>query len=388
MKLEKAWNFLNSLDLIHCSLFLTTWSLSIVAFKTTELCKETSIFSFIFLCVGGMGVTCGYHRYWSHRSYEAKRGFQVFLLFCATTAVQGSCKWWCRGHRVHHRYTDTDKDPYSAHKGLFWSHLGWMLFKPNPENYVKIDISDLKKDWILELQHKYYGVAALFCSFVLPTMICGYGWGDFQGGFFYAGVVRLVMLHNMTFSINSLAHYMGDQPFDDRLTPRDNLLTAFLTWGEGYHNFHHEFPRDYRNGIRFFDYDPSKWFIYGASLLGLTFELRKFDDNEIRKGKYQMRLKSLKKEKETIEWPVSRKELPEMSLKEFKAVAKEKGYVIFNKVVHDVKKFIPEHPGGEKLLKAYIGKDVTGAFRGEVYNHSNGAENLLGMMRIAKLKVD
>ena len=98
----------------------------------------------------------GYHRYWSHRSYDATKLFQFILCCAGSGAMEGSIKWWSRHHRAHHRYTDTERDPYSAKKGLFWTHIGWMIFKENPKYYGKVDISDLNMNPIVKFQHKNY----------------------------------------------------------------------------------------------------------------------------------------------------------------------------------------------------------------------------------------
>jgi stearoyl-CoA desaturase (delta-9 desaturase) len=128
----------------------------------------------------------------------------------------------------------------------------------------------------------------LVMAFMVPTIVCGLGWGDWKGGYVYAGVVRLIFVHHVlsgivvdslfliqsTFCVNSLAHWLGDSPFDDKHTPRDHLVTALVTIGEGYHNFHHQFPMDYRNAIRWYQYDPTKWFIWVCQQVGLASHLK------------------------------------------------------------------------------------------------------------------
>lgn len=112
------------------------------------------------------------------------------------------------------------------------------------------------------------------------------------------------------FCINSVAHYLGDTPYDDKHSPRDHLVSAILTLGEGYHNFHHQFPMDYRNAFRWYQYDPTKWFIAMCQFVGLATHLRTFPTNEIRKGYFTMRLKELKSMQDMLRWPVSARELP------------------------------------------------------------------------------
>jgi len=144
-----------------------------------------------------IGITAGYHRLWAHRSYNASRPLQYFLALCGAGAVQGSIRWWARGHRAHHRYTDTDLDPYNAHKGLLWSHIGWMLLKPRRKPGVA-DISDLSKNDIVRWQHRYYLQLLLSMGIIVPTFVAGLGWGDWKGGYVYAGLLRLVFVHHVS----------------------------------------------------------------------------------------------------------------------------------------------------------------------------------------------
>jgi stearoyl-CoA desaturase (delta-9 desaturase) len=204
------------------------------------------------------GITAGYHRLWAHRSYNAGKFLQYFLAIAGAGAVEGSIKWWSRGHRAHHRYTDTELDPYNAGEGFWYSHMGWMLVKPRRKPGVA-DVSDLSKNEVVRWQHKHYIALILFMSFILPTVIPWLAWNDARGGYVYAGFVRLLFVHHSTFCVNSLAHWLGESPFDDKHSPRDHLITALCTIGEGYHNFHHQFPMDYRNAIKWYQYDPTKW---------------------------------------------------------------------------------------------------------------------------------
>jgi stearoyl-CoA desaturase (delta-9 desaturase) len=143
------------------------------------------------------GITAGYHRLWAHRSYNASKPFQYLLALAGAGAVQGSIKWWSRGHRAHHRYTDTDLDPYNAHKGFWYAHVGWMLVKPRRKPGVA-DISDLSKNEIVRWQHKYYVYLLLLMGFIVPTVVAGLGWGDWKGGYFYAAAARLLFVHHVS----------------------------------------------------------------------------------------------------------------------------------------------------------------------------------------------
>lgn len=344
------------------------------------------MWSIIYYYMTGLGITAGYHRLWAHRAYDATFPIRLVLMLWGAGAFEGSIRWWCRDHRIHHRYTDTPKDPYNAKRGFFYSHMGWMLFREPNKPLAKINIEDLDADPLIRFQHRYYLMVAPFMAFVFPMLVAGLLWGDWRGGFIFSGILRLNFVHHATFFVNSLAHTLGTNTFADRHTPRDSFITAILTLGEGYHNFHHEFPKDYRNGIRFYHYDPTKWFIRILAFFGFTYNLHKFPENEVRKGILQMQQKNLNSISNQLYWGPEVNELPELSWEEVKkrAQAGEKLIVIGN-IVHDVSKWIPHHPGGPALLEAFIGKEATSAFNGGVYNHSNAGRNMLDSLRIAKL---
>jgi len=213
--------------------------------------------------------------------------------------------------------------------------------------------------------------------------------GDELGGFIYGGVCRLLFVHHSTFCVNSLAHWLGHQTYDDERTPRDHLFTALVTMGEGYHNFHHEFPNDYRNGIRYYDYDPTKWVIRFFALFGFTHDLKEFPVNEIAKGKLLMKQKQLDQEKAKLWFPADTKSLPEWTWDTVRTkIQLGAMLVIVDGLVHDVTNFLPKHPGGIPILKQAIGKDGTNMFNGNtgVYKHSQAARHLLTTFRVARIK--
>ena len=224
-------------------------------------------------------------------------------------------------------------------------------------------------------------------SFVLPTLCCGLGWGDYWGGYFIAGVARLVFVHHSTFCVNSLAHWVGAATYTDGHTARNSIITAFVTLGEGYHNFHHEFPNDYRNGVEWWQYDPTKVFIYCAKLLGFAHDLRVFPQDEIIKGQLQMSQKALDARKGELSWGPDPSALKVLSSAAFAAgVASGKQWVTLDGFVLDVSLFAKDHPGGEGLLKDKIGEDVTDLFKGKAYKHSNAAHNVAHTLRVARVE--
>ncbi|CAO1613552.1 unnamed protein product [Jaminaea pallidilutea] len=377
-------NILSEIQWVSFIVLTSTPILALFGMFTTPLQWKTFAWSVVYYYFTGLGITAGYHRLWAHRAYTASRPLEYFLALMGTGAVQGSIHWWARGHRAHHRYTDTDLDPYGAHNGLLWSHMGWMIVKPRRKPGVA-DISDLRRHPVIKFQHKFYLPLIALMGFIFPTVVAGYGWGDWRGGFFYAAVARLVFVHHSTFCVNSLAHWLGEASFDNKMTPRDHFITALVTVGEGYHNFHHQFPMDYRNAIKWHQYDPTKWFITACQALGLASHLKTFPDNEIKKGQLAMQLQNAHEMQEKLEWPKSSNNLPVISWEEFKEEAKSRPLICVSGFIHDVSSFLDEHPGGRHLLAARLGQDCTSAFNGGVYDHSNAAHNLLSMMRVGVL---
>lgn len=386
---DKPWtlsNFHEHINWLNFALVVAIPAFGLWSAYTAPPQLKTLALAFTLYCFSGISITAGYHRLYSHKAYDAHWAPRAFFAFFGAGAVQGSIKWWGHSHRVHHRYTDTNRDPYDARQGFWYSHMGWMLTKANPKNRARADISDLTLDPIVVFQHRHYLMVMLAAAVGLPTLIAGLGWGDFYGGFVYAGILKYFFIQQVTFCVNSLAHWIGTQPFDDRRTPRDHVLTAFVTFGEGYHNFHHEFPSDYRNALKWYQYDPTKLTILALSKLGLAWNLKTFSQNAIEQGLFQQQQKKLNKMKAQLNWGAEVSQLPVWDMAHFNEIAKKEGLLIISGIVHNVKNFIKEHPGGQALVRASLGKDATKAFNGHVYAHSNAAHNLLATMRVAVIK--
>lgn len=250
----------------------------------------------LFMAWTGLGITAGYHRLFAHRTYEAHPIVKYFLLFGATLAIESSVYDWCSGHREHHRHVDDEHDdPYASTRGFWFSHIGWMLKKYPSGDFDYKNIADLKKDKVLALQHKYYGFWVLATN-LLTVGGVGLLLGDFWGAILIVGILRIVLTHHFTFFINSLCHMFGTRPYTDENTARDNPLLAIFTWGEGYHNYHHHFQYDYRNGVKWWQYDPTKWLIASLHKIGLTSNLKTVDDISIRHAELTMRFKRAQKE--------------------------------------------------------------------------------------------
>lgn len=259
-------------------------------FDSTEI-----LFAIACFCYCGLSITAGYHRLWSHKTYQAHWSLRFIFALGGAFAFQNSILHWSSDHRVHHKHVDdNDQDPYSAKMGFWYSHIGWMFRHYQAQRYHDyVNVRDLQKDAIVMWQHKYYFALAIGMNLGVPILF-GLWHGDVINSILLAGFLRLVLSQHTTFFINSLAHVWGKQTYTDRNTARDNGFLAFLTFGEGYHNYHHIFENDYRNGIRWWDYDPTKWLIKSCSYLGLTHKLRTSPEDKVEKAKLAMTLKRTK----------------------------------------------------------------------------------------------
>ncbi len=232
---------------------------------------EPALFLALYALVG-VSVTAGYHRLFAHRSYECHPAVQAFYLFFGAMALQNSILAWGSDHRIHHRYVDRDWDPYNIQRGGLWAHILWIFYK-GPADRTFDDVPDLKRNRLVQWQHRHASLIGIVGGLGLPTLI-GWAMGSALGGLLWGGFLRIVVVHHTTFFVNSIAHLYGSRPYTEANSARDNAWVALLTNGEGYHNFHHRFPADFRNGIRWYQWDPSKWWIRGLRVLGLARGLR------------------------------------------------------------------------------------------------------------------
>lgn len=222
-----------------------------------------------------MSITAGYHRLWSHSAYKAHPLLRFIFALGGACALQNDCITWAADHRRHHKHADdNDKDPYSANKGFWYSHFEWMIRDYPATREDLSNAKDLMKDPILVWQRKHYLALLLIMNVGLPLLI-GYIHGDIWGSLLLLGFLRLTLSQHFTYLINSASHMWGKRTYDPQQTARDNWFIALFTFGEGYHNYHHTFAWDYRNGIRWYHYDPTKWLIKACSWLRLTSDLRK-----------------------------------------------------------------------------------------------------------------
>ncbi|MBA2369201.1 MAG: fatty acid desaturase [Candidatus Protochlamydia sp.] len=236
--------------------------------------------SVVLLYLTGLSITAGYHRLYAHKTYRTNPIIESILLFFASMAGQGSALRWSFDHRLHHAYVDTDNDPYSIKKGFWYAHFLWLLDKPKAID-PKI-VPDLMRNPRVQFQHKY-DILLMVVTNAITFAVVGWLLNDYVGAFFLACWFRLFTLHHFTWFINSLAHTWGDKPFCQEQSAVNNYIISFLTFGEGYHNYHHTFANDYRNGIRWYHFDPTKWLIWTLNKFGLTSGLKRMDPYTIKK---------------------------------------------------------------------------------------------------------
>ncbi|MGB0409352.1 MAG: fatty acid desaturase [Opitutales bacterium] len=238
-------------------------------------------FFIVTYTIGGMSITVGYHRLYAHKAYSANPFFEWCILIGSTLSFEMSALMWSHDHRIHHNHVDTDKDPYSIKRGFWYAHIFWLF--DYKRDFDKKLVADLMGNPRVMFQDKYY--APLVIGVNLAVFLLGWGiTGSALASFYMGFLMRMAMIHHCTWFINSLCHTYGAKTYARELSAVDNAIMALLTFGEGYHNYHHAFAADYRNGIRWYHFDPSKWTIWLASKLGLVSKLRAVNNVTVQKS--------------------------------------------------------------------------------------------------------
>lgn len=240
---------------------------------TGKLVIYTTLFFFLPYWYGGLGVTAGAHRLWCHRSYKGSFGLRVFLMIGNCIAIQNDIYEWSRDHRTHHKFSETHADPHNSNRGFFFAHMGWLLCRKHPDVKRKgqqIDMSDLQSDSVVMFQRKYYKYLAPFFGIIVPTVIPTM-WNEPLSQAFFVTMLRYVVSLHQTWLVNSAAHTFGNRPYDKYIKPRESSLISWLTIGEGFHNYHHTFPQDYRaSEYGFTVFSFTTFFINCCASLGLA----------------------------------------------------------------------------------------------------------------------
>jgi stearoyl-CoA desaturase (delta-9 desaturase) len=241
------------------------------------------VFAVMYLATG-FGVTIGFHRLFTHRAFETNRFVKGMLAIFGSMAVEGPVLQWVAAHRRHHQHSDEAEDPHSPHfhgggvlgtlRGLWHAHTGWMFhpYAPGLSRYV----GDLRKDPLVRRISALFPLWVLL-SLVLPTVLGGLltlSWMGALLGFLWGGLARIFLVHHITWSINSVCHVWGSQPFGDKDESRNNAIFGVLAMGEGWHNNHHAFPTSARHGLRWWELDTSYWLIRAMEFVGLAWNVK------------------------------------------------------------------------------------------------------------------
>ena len=240
--------------------------------------RPEAVLFLVYALATSFAITVGYHRHFAHATYKAGSIVRFLILFFGAAAFEQSGLKWASQHRKHHQFTDTDQDPYNIKRGFFYAHIGWILFWKQPVNYE--NVRDLQKDRMVMHQHEHYTLWSVVAGVLTPLLIGGFT-GHWVGALVLCVALRLTLVQHSAFFINSFAHTFGQKNYDLDSSAKDHWLGAVLTNGEGYHNFHHRFPTDYRNGVLWYHWDPSKWFIYCMERLGVARDLKRTSESQI-----------------------------------------------------------------------------------------------------------
>ena len=262
----------------------------------------TAFNGWYLLLMGGMamvsatGITVGYHRLCTHKSFKTPGPLRYLLAAAGSMAVQGPVIAWCAEHRKHHQHSDTEKDPHSPHmsrdgswgeglwatlRGAFHAHMGW-LFAGRTKGLGKYSV-DLRMDPALVLANRQFPLWVLF-GLLFPALLAGLvsmSWTGALLGFLWGGLVRVLLVHHITWSVNSVCHLWGTTPFDSRDESRNNAVVGILAMGEGWHNNHHAFPTSARHGLHWWEFDFSYLLIRMMQAVGLAREVRVPDREKI-----------------------------------------------------------------------------------------------------------
>lgn len=413
------------------------------ATKTRWLCM-------IYYHISMLAFTSGYHKCYAHSAFRVCSSLLhlYFTLFGSSVGL-GPIRLWAAMHRAHHQFTDdVDRDPHSIKRGFLWAHWGWLLKRPKTTAFYKefieqefptehddneiynkattdslfvsdsdlqvreihetneLKVRDSKErlretlEWI-SWQEKWNTLFFLFTSLVIPVFFtvwyCEDSWVN---GLVYPGILRMFVSQQLIFSTESICHSkwlrftIPTQPFSDKnlLVNSHNPFITFLTFGQPLQNYHHEFPHDYRVSSLVCAFDPTKWFIWTLSRLGLADQLCKTPQELVMQLRIQRQQHVLNVMRSQLNWGTPLSKLPMITAREFNtlcqsAAGQDRIYIVIQNVIHDITPFMDQHPGGLALLQASHGKDATKAFYGGVYGHLTAAVNLLATMRIGVLDV-
>ncbi|SCU86910.1 LAMI_0D04038g1_1 [Lachancea mirantina] len=377
------------------------------------------VFMGVYMLLSQVSLVAGYHRFFTHSAYQCHLMVQAVFAIVGGSCGLGSILDFSSQHLAHHRHIDTERDPHACNvHGWLFAQWGHKLFRGNRKSARAVkecratfesaakagshkDNSQLVTSpsyALLKWQDDNYGEILILTIVLIPCLLSRFCNVSYFSSIFYMGFVRMSLVQQQWLLVGSLCHMkrfiFASQPFDDSRSAV-NLPMGFFsnlaTFGEASHNFHHEFPGDYRNSNNRYQWDPARWAILLLYSLGFVKKLHYASQEQVDKCLLQQQQKLVDEERSKLQWGVPLDKLPIMAPERFVELAmmefikNKRALVAIEGVVHDVTPFIYDHPGGVALVETSIGKDATQAFNGAVYLHSQAARNLLATMRIAVL---
>ncbi|XP_063822740.1 stearoyl-CoA desaturase 5-like isoform X1 [Ostrinia nubilalis] len=238
---------------------------------------QTIVFQCLSIVLTTFGIGAGAHRLWSHRAYKAKLPLQIILVIGYTMAGMNDLYQWVRDHRVHHKFSETSADPHDANRGFFFAHVGWLMTKKHPDvirEGKQVDMSDIDNNPLIQFHLKYFQVLRLFFCLILPVVIPAVFWDERVSVAFFAQVLKYMAMLHGTWSVNSFAHLYGNRPYNSKIMPRENWVVSFFVLGEGWHNYHHTFPWDYKAAELAFPFNGTTNLLDLFAKIGWAYELR------------------------------------------------------------------------------------------------------------------
>ncbi|XP_028026222.1 acyl-CoA desaturase-like [Bombyx mandarina] len=255
---------------------LALWGVILIV--TGNIALKTFLWTVLFMYAATIGITIGAHRFFTHKTFKGTPLLKVFLLCLQTVAGQNSTFIWARDHRLHHRYSDTDADPHNSKRGFFFCHIGWLMMKKHP--YVielgrRIDMSDLQADKMIMFQKKYYYYLYFVVAFLIPVFVPIYFFNEhWLSSFLVCYCARYILQLNGTWLVNSAAHLYGTRPYDRKLQPVESWFVSCISLGEGWHNYHHAFPWDYKAAEESMHFNSNATIIRFFERIGLAYDLK------------------------------------------------------------------------------------------------------------------
>ncbi|KAI1283690.1 Delta(9)-fatty-acid desaturase fat-7 [Halotydeus destructor] len=251
----------------------------------------TGIWTYVLCLFASWGVAAGGHRMWAHRSYQATWPLRLVMMLMHTVAGQNCLYTWTRDHRVHHKWSDTDADPHNTKRGFFFTHCGWLMTRRHPEMLVKaktLDYSDLLADPLVRFQKDHYYILYTVFALYMPVAVPVYFWNErWITSILVTYVGRYLITLHATWFVNSAAHMWGDRPYNHDIGAVENEWVSWITFGEGYHNYHHQFPSDYRASEDGHGFNFTRHLIEFMAKLGWTYNLRKASDTVVEESKFR-----------------------------------------------------------------------------------------------------